>query len=258
MPTITIDNSEFHYLEHGTGSIPIIFVHGLLLSSNMWRGYYFEALPDKYHAYALDMRGHGRSSHVDGCTIRTMADDVYRFARQLNLDTFVYAGVSMGGGVGIQLALDHPDMLRALVLLSPVTGFGPSGALMFRLLGHFIAQKRWLMRIMLKRMCIRTPPKDKLESVLDDTVLVRPSVLREFVDDKQPISGVDRLGSLKVPTCVIFGDKDTAVPANQQNRLADTIPNARKILYPGEGHLVVAERQKDVWEDVLAFLEETV
>jgi pimeloyl-ACP methyl ester carboxylesterase len=258
MPTIAIDNSELCYIEHGTGHIPIIFVHGLLLSSNMWRGYYFNSLPEKYHAYAPDMRGHGKAAHLDGCTIRTMAEDVFRFAQRLNIDKFVYVGVSMGGGVGIQLALNHPEMLHALVLLSPVTGFGPSGAFMFRLLGHFVARKRWLMRIMLKRMCIRTPPGNTLESVLDDTMLVRPSVLKEFVDDKEPISGIDRLKTLQVPTCVVFGDKDTAVPVEQQNRLADTIPNARKIVYPGEGHLVVAERQEDVRRDVLAFLTDTV
>ncbi len=254
MNKITINESELYYTEYGSGDIPVIFIHGLFLSSNMWKDFYLESLPAQYKAYALDMRGHGKSNNVDGCTIQNMAQDVYEFSRKLNLDKFICIGVSMGGGVGLQLALNHQEVLSGLILVSPIVGFGASGAFIFRVFGDFIAQKRWLIRFMIKGLFVHTPPKDLLETALDDTMLVRASSLKEFICDKKPISGLDRLNLLNIPTLIIIGDKDKAIPVEQQIRLSETIPGATKVIYQGEGHMVTEERKQDVVKYILGFL----
>lgn len=258
MPTISVNNADLYYVEHGSGDIPIIFVHGFLLSSNMWTSSYLPSLPPRYRAYALDMRGHGRSKDAPDCTIGAMADDVYEFSRTLKLGEFVFAGVSMGGGVGLQLALRHQEALSALVLFSPVTGLGPSGAVLLRLLGGFIAQKRWVLRVMIRGLCVRRPPPQALETVLDDAVLVSAGSIREFTGAEPPITGLERLDSVTVPTLLIIGTEDRAIPVDQQHRLAERMPNVKKVVYEGEGHMVVGERREAVMGEMLGFLDDVV
>lgn len=258
MSTIPLNGSEIYYREQGKGDIPIVFGHGLMLSSNMWKSFYLPSLPDRYRGYALDFRGHGRSAKVEGCTIRRMADDVYEFALKCGLGKFVYVGVSMGGGVGVQLALDHPESLSALVLYSPMTGLGRSGVLMFRLLGSFFAGKRWLVRPMMRGLCIRKPPEDSLERAVDEAMLVSARSLREFVADKLPIRGLEHLDLLTVPTLVVIGGKDTAVPVSQQKELGLRIPGAKIVMYPEEGHMVTYEKQDEVFSETMTFLESVV
>jgi 3-oxoadipate enol-lactonase len=255
MPTINIDGSDLHYIEHGSGEIPVIFGHGLMLSSKMWQSFYFPSLPSKCHGYALDMRGHGRSAEVTGCTVRNMADDVYTFAQKLSLEKFVYVGVSMGGGIGLQLALNHPGCISALILLSPLTGLGTSGLFLFRILGSFFAQKRWLIKPMLRSMCARKPPKDSLDGAVDEAMLVTADRLKEFIMDKKPIDRLEKLDSLNIPTLCVIGEKDTAVPAGQQKELAKRIPGAKTIAYPGYGHMVTYEKQEDIFNEMMRFID---
>ena len=144
MPKLQINTVELHYEEHGTGAKPIIFVHGFLLSSTMWQDFYMAHLPEPYRAYAIDVRGHGQSHHIkQGCNLVQLADDVYQFAQRLQLGKFVYAGVSMGGAIGVQLALDRPEALHALILMNP--GLGSIATGIYRLLllvMPLMAQKR--------------------------------------------------------------------------------------------------------------------
>jgi 3-oxoadipate enol-lactonase len=118
MSKIKINNVDLYFEEHGSGSEPVVFVHGFLVSSKMWHDHYVSRLPAKYHAYAMDMRGHGQSNQIKhGCNLLQLADDLYQFFQQLHLAPFLYVGVSMGGGVGVQLALDHPRSAEGIGLI---------------------------------------------------------------------------------------------------------------------------------------------
>ena len=96
MPKIRInDQLELHYEESGAGR-PIVFVHGVWMS-----GRYFHrqlpALGQNHHAIALDLRGHGQSSHTeDGHTMATYAQDLRAFLKAMGLKDVVLAGWSMG------------------------------------------------------------------------------------------------------------------------------------------------------------------
>ena len=96
MPMMRInDNLELHYEEMGAGR-PIVFVHGVWMS-----GRYFHkqlpALGQNYHAIALDLRGHGQSTHCeDGHTMAVYAEDLRAFLKAKGLTDVVLAGWSMG------------------------------------------------------------------------------------------------------------------------------------------------------------------
>jgi pimeloyl-ACP methyl ester carboxylesterase len=111
---------------------------------------------------------------------------------------------------------------------------------------------------MIRGLCIRKPPKKVLDSVVDDAMLVSARSLREFVADKHPVNGLERLETLKVPTLVVIGGKDTAVPVGQQKELARRIPGAKMVMYPEEGHMVTYEKQDEVFRETMTFLESAV
>ena len=123
MPKIELNHIELHYEEYGNGEEVIILLHGFLSSSNMWKSNYVPELVKRYKVYTLDLRGHGHSNQVkSGCNVQQMADDVHQFTRLKNIDTCILVGMSMGGAVAIQLAINFPKRLKALILMNPGPG----------------------------------------------------------------------------------------------------------------------------------------
>jgi branched-chain amino acid transport system permease protein len=258
MPTITVNDVELYYEERDTGTEPILFAHGFLLSSKMWQDLYVARLPEHYHAYAIDMRGHGRSHHIKhGCNLVQLADDVYQFVRQLRLGKVSYVGVSMGAAVGVQLALTHPEILKALVLMNP--GIGSHVTTIQRLMRpvvSLIIGRRWPLKMFINSMSKRALPEAWLQAFLDDAVLVTKETWLEYGHPSNLIQSLDRLAHLDVPTLVMIGEKDNVLPLDVQHQIADTIPHAKKIVFEGEGHGIVGEIPGRVFQAMHSFLEE--
>jgi pimeloyl-ACP methyl ester carboxylesterase len=223
----------------------------------MWHDHYISRLPAKYHAYAMDMRGHGQSNQIKhGCNLVQLADDIYQFSQQLQLAPFLYVGVSMGGGVGIQLALDHPEVLKGLVLMNTVTGFGLLAPPLYMALFRLMIRKRWLLKMMLKSAFKRPPSDDTIQLFLNEALFVSKETVTEWMHPNNRMQHFERLSRVNVPTLVIIGDKDTVIPVDGQHRLADTLPNAKKVVFEGEGHMMGVEIPEDVFTAMNAFLQE--
>jgi 3-oxoadipate enol-lactonase len=256
VPTLNANGADLYYVEHGSAGAPIVFGHGTLISSAIWQNLYFPLLPPEWHAYALDFRGHGRSCTAErGCTFAQMAEDVRSLALQLGLGRFVYVGLSMGGGVGLQLALRYPELLRGMVLVSSVTGLGPLGNPAFRLLGPLMAGRKRLLRMALSAASTRRPSREDLETVVDEAAVVTKATLREYLARNNRIEGIERLASLPVPTLVLIGARDSVIPAAQQERLAEILPNCRKVVFADEGHAAAAESPARVLAEIRSFVD---
>ncbi|MCB5246494.1 MAG: alpha/beta hydrolase [Candidatus Cloacimonetes bacterium] len=255
MPFMNVNGVRLHYLEHGSGPVNIVFGHGTLISSNIWRDFYFPRLPEDWHALAPDFRGHGSSNSVKtGCNFVQMADDIASMIQVMGLGKVTYTGLSMGGGVGLQLALRHPELLRGLVLISPVTGLGPLGNIVFTKLGKFMAGKRWLLRIGMRSAATIKPSPEALEKVVDEAIRVGPETLAEYLSSANRMEGIERLQELAIPVLLLIGLKDRVIPVRQQLTLGRMIPNCRVEVHSGRGHALCAEEPEWVWERVLGFV----
>lgn len=125
MPQVRLPDFTMHYVEVGTGSLPIVFVHGFISTRNWWQPTLERLASDRYHAYAIDLRAAGESEQTaEGHTLAQYAQDLQAFADAMGLQRFVLVGHSMGGGVAMQYALDHPERLAALLLVDPLAPFG--------------------------------------------------------------------------------------------------------------------------------------
>lgn len=105
----------------GSGGLPVVLVHSLAGNSTHWADQ-LEHLRRGRRAVAFDIRGHGRSEppKEGNYTIAAMAGDVAAVVDTLGLDRFVLVGHSMGGGVALKYAGNHPDRVAGLVLLDPI------------------------------------------------------------------------------------------------------------------------------------------
>jgi pimeloyl-ACP methyl ester carboxylesterase len=108
---------------------PVVFVHGNVSSSIFWEETML-ALPARYRAIAVDLRGFGDSetAPVDAIRgVRDYADDLHALVETLKLARFHLVAWSMGGGVAMQYITDHPGHTRSLTMVSPMSPFGFGG-----------------------------------------------------------------------------------------------------------------------------------
>ena len=141
---IEVDGARLHYLDRGTGPA-VVLVHGL--GGNLRN---FHGLVDKLAAncrvVAVDRPGSGYSTMVSGehPTLRAQATIIVRFIQKLGLDRPLLVGHSFGGALSLALALDYPDSVSALVLISTLSQVEPAPPAIFKSLNIRSPTLRWL------------------------------------------------------------------------------------------------------------------
>jgi pimeloyl-ACP methyl ester carboxylesterase len=113
---VSVDGAVLGYREFGSGE-PVLMVQGFGETIDGWNETFIGILASEYHVYTYDHRGMGYSSEINTTmTIPMYADDAANFMQALGYDSMNVYGVSMGSSVSQQLAIDHPDSIRKLVL----------------------------------------------------------------------------------------------------------------------------------------------
>lgn len=128
---VKTDRLEVAYLEAGTGSTPVVLVHGNTSSSLFYQDFMLAlAATGRYRVYAPDMRGFGDTQvmQIDATRgMRDFSDDLFSLAQALGLGSFHLFGWSLGGNVVMQFAIDHADRLLSLTMEAPGSPFGFGG-----------------------------------------------------------------------------------------------------------------------------------
>jgi pimeloyl-ACP methyl ester carboxylesterase len=142
MPTIIRGDLSLYYAERGdpTGP-PVVLLHGLTMSSRTMER--LAASLDDHRVLLLDLRGHGKSTtprQPDRYLVSDFADDVVALLDHLEIHEAVIGGLSLGANVAYEVALRHPERVRALVLEMPVFARGvTAGRLFFTALAGLFA-----------------------------------------------------------------------------------------------------------------------
>jgi pimeloyl-ACP methyl ester carboxylesterase len=134
MPTVNRDDLILYYAQRGdpTGP-PVVLLHGLTMSSRTMERL-AASLPD-HRVLLLDLHGHGKSTNPrepDRYLVSEFADDVVALLDHLEIKEAVVGGLSLGANVSFEVALRHPERVRALVLEMPVFARGvTAGRILF-------------------------------------------------------------------------------------------------------------------------------
>ena len=118
MPMIRANGTALYYEDTGGSGAPVVFSHGLLWNSALFAPQ-IAVLKDRYRCVAYDHRGQGRSADDIGraISIETVTEDAVALIEKLGLGPVHFCGLSLGGIVGMRLAVGRPDLIRSLVLL---------------------------------------------------------------------------------------------------------------------------------------------
>ncbi len=261
MPAVDISEHVcIHYEEvNPSGSPPVLLLHGLGSAGADW-AFQFEALSGAgFRILAPDLRGFGRSSAPPKVTVKAMADDMALFLKKLNAYPAHVVGISMGGTVALQLALDHPELVRKLALVNTFaklkfTSLREILYLLTRVVLAFLLGPEKQADMVAWRVFPR-PEQENLRNNLKQRILhTNPCSYRSALQSLQKFDVSHRLKELKVPVLVVTGAEDTTVPPKVQEEMARAIPGAKHVVVEGSGHGVIADNPETFNRILLEFL----
>jgi 3-oxoadipate enol-lactonase len=263
MPSIERDGTKVHYESYGQGA-PIVLLHALSLNRYAWMHQVF-AFARTNRVIVLDQRGHGLSDKpASGYAISEMAGDLLAVLDHAGVADAVLVGNSAGGMVAVQAALDAPERVRALVVVSSATNLGlhvPS-----RVLEAYANRFEAAFDFMIEGALSGKTKRERPEVVafVHDAFRVRESFTREvFLSCIRDPGGVfgwnveGRLAEIKKPALVLAGEEDQSIPMEAVRRLATRLPHAEFAMVPDVGHFYALERPDDFNRRLRAFLDVT-
>lgn len=247
MSTINVNGVELFYKESGSGPETIVFSHGLLMDHSMFEPQR-TAFQSRYRVIAYDHRGQGASQITQaGYDMDTAFADVAALIEALRAAPCHFAGLSMGGFVGMRLAARRPELVRTLTLMN--TGADKEAA-SSRLRYGFLAQLVKLVGtapfvgIAVQELfgrSTRTSQDPATQKMLAEWTAKLKSRPRSTagpllgVMNRPEFSGAE-LAAIRCPTRIITGEDDTAQPPRNSEKLAAAIRNAKLVRIPACGH----------------------
>lgn len=257
MPTTTIDNNHFYYEIHGEGD-PLVLLHGLGSSTRDWE-LQVPAFARQFQVITLDLRGHGRSAKPPGpYSMALFAEDTARLIKELGVEPAHFLGISLGGMVAFQLAIDHPDLVRSLIIVNSTP----------EIVTRTLKEKTAVWQ---RLMIVRLMGMRKMGQVLAARFLPRPdqAELREIFigrwaeNDKSAYlksmkavigwSVAERLREINCPTLVVGSDGDY-FPTSDKETYTKMIPGAELIIVKDSLHALPADKPAELNRMVIDFL----
>ncbi|MBZ5529809.1 MAG: alpha/beta hydrolase [Acidobacteriia bacterium] len=247
MPTIQTNGVELYYQESGAGPETIVFSHGLLMDHAMFHAQR-AAFERRYRVIAYDHRGQGQSQDPGaGYDMETLTEDAAALITSLNAAPCHFAGLSMGGFVGMRLAARHRELVRSLTLMN--TG-AQKEETFSRLKFNFLAQLVKLMGTAPFAGIAVTELFGK--STRASTSPAKQAMLKEWTaklrsrpkNTARALMGVmnrrevssDELAGIRCPTLIIAGEDDKPQPPFRSERLAAAITGSKLVRIPACGH----------------------
>jgi pimeloyl-ACP methyl ester carboxylesterase len=244
---------DLHYESNGEGP-PLVLIPATGFGGNVWIPSQVPALSKSLRVITLDPRGCGRSSAPEGVyTIEQMAGDVAALLDHLGIASAHVLGHSMGGRIGLALALAFPGRVRSLILAASGSGHAARGGeecvpgLPFRMVDQLV--EMGFQEYVRHEVCDTTTyfTKDYLTQKPDEVAAfyrlawcehARWQPFLRLVMARHTFECTHRLGDIAVPTLVVVGDDDV-VGSNhmrQAEALWARIPRAERLVLEGQSH----------------------
>jgi pimeloyl-ACP methyl ester carboxylesterase len=272
-----------HRVVYRTGGGPpsagrpvLILVHGIADRARTWRDV-LPGLARRYTVIAPDLLGHGESDKPrHDYSLGAFANVLRDLMVALEIERATLVGHSLGGGVAMQLAYQHPTRCERLVLVS-TGGLGREVSWILRALA--VPGVEYLMPVIfppmvrragntlgrgLRRVGVRSPILEDewyAYAALTDPANRRPFVrtLRSVVDvSGQSVSAHDRLYlASRVPMLIVWGRRDQIIPVHHGSAAHDAMPASRLVIFERSGHFPHVEEPERFVEAVVDFVDST-
>jgi pimeloyl-ACP methyl ester carboxylesterase len=265
---VKADGARLYYEIAGEGPF-LVLVHAGIADRRMWDAQ-FGSLARDFRVLRYDMRGFGKSSMTSAAFSRR--GDLLLVLETLGFTSVHLVGCSMGGGAVIDLALEHPERVAALILVSPAVGgyayTAPPPASVLELIDAL--KRRDFDRAAEQQVRIwvdgpkRAPgaPDKKIRDLVREMSRDALTLQAEFLSDtgfvmEEPMAppAFSRLDQIRVPVLVIAGDCDDDTNMDIARALANKIASAKLSIISGAAHLPNMEKPDEFNRMVLEFLK---
>jgi pimeloyl-ACP methyl ester carboxylesterase len=248
------------WFEVGRGE-PLVLIHGLADDHRAWR----RALPDlvlRHRVLMYDLRGHGETSlgRPDG-TLTQLASDLASLMKPIGVGSADIAGFSLGGTIAMRMAIDHPELVKRLVLVATSSRVGKTAADWYRRRVEMVEHEDPELRATLDRDTADVYAQGPSE--LDDGLLIR----RQSTADPRGygnacatmaalnVAPLDpELARIAAPTLIVASELDRHCPPKAAEIIAAGIKGSRLEVIPGAGHPIPVEKPRELAAAMNAFL----
>jgi len=264
--TLTTACGAIHYVRQGTGPT-VILLHGLGTSLRSFSGI-LERLPERFHAVAIDLLGHGRSDlSAPDLSVTAQAESILQLIRELQIHDAAVVGHCLGGSVALQVSAMAGDRIRKVVLLG-------SGSYVYRLpwrwrlalaaipsraLGLLPATRLWALRRATRRLYSQGKNRTRLLETTSALSRAGWSGMSRAFRQNLRESELSRLegivDQLAQPTLILWGSNDRISPVAPARLLFREKRNARFIEFAGGSHMLHEEHPDLVGDLILEFLD---
>lgn len=246
MPEITINNVKTNYQIFGEGK-PFIILHGWGSNSERWIKEAEIISAKGFKVIIPDLPGFGLSEKLTNAwRVNDYVSWFENFTKELGIDNFYLLGYSFGGALASKIAVKYPQRVNKLFLVAaaivrrktPQKGFSAKVAKFVKLFS-FLPFYAFFRKAVYK-FIIRKSDYVYTEGVMKETYL---NVVADDVSFNLPF--------IKVPTVIIWGDKDNSVPVEDAKYANEKIKNSKLVIIPGADHLMHKKLPELLAEKVL-------
>jgi 3-oxoadipate enol-lactonase len=258
MPFVENQGAKIYWDEEGSGE-PLLLIMGLSYPSYMWHRTR-PLLTQTYRTIALDNRGVGQSDVPHGVySIALMASDASAVLDVTGVSSAHVFGVSMGGMIAQEFALQYPQRVRSLILGCTAAG-GP----------HAVHATPEVLEILMRQ---GMTPEEAKEAIIpfiydsgtprvriDEDMTIRMKwypTAQGYMGQLQGIIGWEaysRIAQITAPTLVIHGETDMLIPPANARLISERIPNAKLVLIPRAGHIFETDQPALANRAILEYL----
>ncbi len=259
MPFSKVNGINIYYEIHGEGE-SVIFGNGIFQNTLGWVNQ-LPVFSKEYQVILYDMRGQGQSEKPeDPYSFEIHAEDQKALLQNLGISKVHHVGISYGAELGLVFALKYPELLKSLVVCSAVSFVGPLLYKMVQLWRYACALEDPEM------FYYATLPLNFSETFLrEQTTVLEQAKARYMQLDFPPLVRLidaflmlnitDQLPHIKIPTCVIAGEKDILKPAYPYSKLIhDKIPNSEMVIVRDSGHAIMFDKPDEFNNIIQGFL----
>ena len=258
MPKQLANNINVYYEIHGEGQ-PLVFIHGLGSSTQDWEPQVAE-FAKSFKVITFDLRGHGQSDKPAGpYTLSQYSDDLAGLLQALGIASAHIVGISLGGGIAFQFAIDHPTQVKTMTIVNSAPTLGDPAQVKPEIDRRVGIVQQMGMRAMGQALAPNLFPKPEhaalRESFVESWAQNDPQAYIEATRSMLDWNVIAQLGAIKCPSLIIAADQDYS-PVAVKEAYIKLMPNAQLVVIPDSHHATPIERPAEFNAALAKFLAE--
>lgn len=237
--TIRANGIDMYFEVYGEGE-PLLLLHGWTQSSAFWKEY-IPTYAQNFKVYAIDLRGHGRSSPIsDDFTIKKTAEDVLALLDHLNLEKVKAIGLSYGGLALLEFASLHPKRIESMILIGVAQNYNGAEN---QEIGNTFSYETLPKSFVDDLKKIHYHGENQVKALFDKDLDYQINLT------DPEIQGIDS------KTLLVQGERDEVLGVDPAINLHRNLPNAELWVVPNAGHLaIIAPNEKAFLKKSMEFL----